>query len=109
MSEQHSSAKGLPTGPSSVEPSPAGPAPVEPSSVDPIVPLTMVDAGQDAIVARLTGGRGLLLRLAEMGIRPGVRFHVLSRGRPGPFIILVRDARLVIGRGMVSRMFVRIV
>jgi ferrous iron transport protein A len=73
------------------------------------VPLTKVEAGRHVVLCRVEGGRGLLLRLAEMGIRPGARFAVLSKGRPGPYIISFGTTRLVIGRGMVGRMFVRIV
>ena len=32
---------------------------------------------------------------------------VLGKGRPGPFIITVKDTRLVLGQGMVHRIFVR--
>ena len=74
-----------------------------------LVPLAMVDAGREAVLCRVEGGHGLMLRLAEMGIRPGARFTVLSRGRPGPFIVTVGQGRLAVGRGMVDRMFVRVV
>jgi Fe2+ transport system protein FeoA len=74
-----------------------------------MVPLSMVHAGGQVVLCRVDGGHGLLLRLAEMGIRPGARFVVLSKGRPGPYIISFGQARLVIGRGMVHRMFVRLV
>ena len=71
------------------------------------MPLSQAEAGQEAILSSVEGGRGMLLRLAEMGIRPGVHFKVLSKGSPGPFIILTNGARLVLGQGMVGRMFVR--
>jgi len=72
-----------------------------------MVPLSQIEMGQEVILASVEGGRGLLLRLAEMGIRPGIHFEVLSKGRPGPFIILANGMRLVLGQGMVRRMFVR--
>jgi len=53
------------------------------------------------------GGRGLHRRLAEMGLGPGSRFVVETSGRPGPFIIRVKGSRLVLGHGMVTRVFVR--
>jgi len=73
------------------------------------VPLSHAEVGQQAVLTSVNGGRGMLLRLAEMGIRPGIRFEVLSKGRPGPFIILANGMRLVLGQGMVQRIFVRIV
>jgi len=85
-----------------------GNANVAAADAAPVVPLAKVGPGQEAILSRVDGGRGLLLRLTEMGIRPGVRFRVLNRGRPGPFIVLLGATRLVIGQGMVHRMFVRV-
>ena len=72
----------------------------------PPMPLTRASVGQELILAEVRGGRQLIHRLAELGLRPGTRFRVLSRGRPGPFLICVRDARLAIGRGMVEHVFV---
>jgi len=71
------------------------------------MPLAMAALSQEVVLTAVEGGRGLLHRLAEMGIRPGARFTVLSKGRPGPFIIDMRGSRLVLGQGMVRRMFVR--
>lgn len=72
-------------------------------------PLELVAAGQEVELARVAGGRALQHRLAEMGLTPGVRFRVLSRGRPGPIIILLKGSRLMLGRGMIHRVSVRII
>jgi len=72
-----------------------------------IIPLTQVQAGQEVTLARVDAGRGLCYRLAEMGLTPGAAFWVLQPGRPGPFIVAVRGARLVLGYGMVHRIHVR--
>ncbi len=77
------------------------------NSAGPAMPLMMVSAGDEVVLARVTGGKPLLLRLAEMGLRPGARFSVVSKGSPGPFIIIVMGTRLVVGQGMAHRMFVR--
>ena len=82
------------------KPGASGPAP------PPAMPLAMASIGQEVALSRVQGGRGLLHRLAEMGLTPGARLRVLSRGRPGPFIIMVKDSRFVLGQGMVHRMFV---
>jgi ferrous iron transport protein A len=72
----------------------------------PAMPLTMASAGQELILAEIRGGRRFLHRLAELGLGPGAKFRVLSKGNPGPFLIAVRETRLVIGRGMVEHVFV---
>jgi len=70
------------------------------------MPLVLVSPGQEVILAGVHGGRGLQHRLAEMGLTTGVRFRVLARGRPGPFIISVKGSRLMLGHGMVHRIYV---
>lgn len=75
--------------------------------VGPTMPLSQTDPGQEVVLARVSGGRGLLHRLAEMGLTPGAAMRVISRGRPGPIIVEVRGTRLVLGRGMVHRIEVR--
>jgi ferrous iron transport protein A len=70
------------------------------------MPLTMALVGQTVAFVRAQGGRGLTHRLAEMGLTPGEAIHVLNRG-PGPFIVVVRGTRLMLGRGMVHRILVR--
>ena len=74
---------------------------------EPEMPLMLARQDQEVVLARVAGGRGIAHRLAEMGIAPGSRFRVLSSGRNGPFIVLIKDSRFVLGRGMVGRMFVR--
>ena len=80
----------------------------EPSAVPkPIMPLTMVTAGQQVVLAEIRGGRRLRHRLAEMGLMPGTVFRIVATGGGGPIIIDLRNSRLVLGRGMIHRVFVR--
>jgi ferrous iron transport protein A len=61
-------------------------------------PLSIVKAGEK--------GHGLNSRLASMGILPNVEMTVLTSGRPGPFVVSVRDSRMVLGRGMAEKIMV---
>lgn len=70
------------------------------------MPLELAAAGQEVELVNVAGGRSLQHRLAEMGLTPGVRFRVISRGRPGPIIILLKGSRLMLGRGMIHRVTV---
>lgn len=88
---------------------PTGPAHYprsDPDSRSPM-PLTSALTGQELVLLGVNGGRRLQHRLAEMGLTPGTRMTVLTKGSPGPFIVLVRDSRLVLGHGMVHRILVR--
>jgi len=62
--------------------------------------------GQEVQLAEIRGGRGLTHRLAEMGLFPGVRMRIVSNNHFGPFIVSVRESRLMLGRGMIDRIFV---
>lgn len=72
-----------------------------------LMPLGAVPEGAEVLLVRVDCGRGGRHRLAEMGLTPGVRLRVLSRGPRGPLIVLVKGTRLMIGRGIVPRVFVR--
>lgn len=72
----------------------------------PAMPLMMVGIGQEVCLAEVRGGDGLSHRLAEMGLIPGARLRVVSSGYPGPFIVSVKESRLMLGRGMIHRIYV---
>ena len=71
------------------------------------MPLAQARGGQEVVLVRAAGGRTFRHRLAEIGLSPGVRFRVLSRGQAGPFLVSLREGRFMLGQGMVQRMFVR--
>jgi len=72
--------------------------------------LTLAEApeGSKVIVEDIMwGGWGFRRRLMEMGIAPGVLIEVLNNSR-GPVVVRVRGVTLAIGRGMASKVAVRI-
>lgn len=81
------------------------PTPAQPDA--PVMPLQMAQPGETVKLVAIRGGRRLQHRLAEMGLTPGATFRIISRGRPGPFIILIMGTRLVLGRGMIHHITVR--
>ena len=68
------------------------------------VSLMSVKAGARARVQAVDGGHQLGRRLASMGIYPGAEIKVVRGG--GPVIVEVRGTRVVVGRGMASRVMV---
>jgi Fe2+ transport system protein FeoA len=70
------------------------------------MPLQMASEGETVRLAEIRGGHGIQLRLTEMGLTPGSEFLIVSKASPGPFIIELKGGRLVIGRGMIDRIFV---
>ncbi|HOP86639.1 MAG TPA: FeoA family protein [Syntrophorhabdaceae bacterium] len=71
-----------------------------------MTPLNMAREGEKVRVLKISGGRGFVQHLTEMGLYPGVVIEVISDGRRGPFIIGVGGLRLGIGFGMAKSIFV---
>jgi len=63
--------------------------------------------GQAGIIVSLNGGRNLTKRLADLGISPGTFITVLRKSLfAGPVQVEVSGSRLVLGRGLASKIFV---
>ena len=67
------------------------------------MPLSMVNTGKKVRLLAVRAGRGLRARLAEMGLVPGAELVVIRNSHHGPFIVSVKDTRLVLGRGMAHK------
>jgi Fe2+ transport system protein FeoA len=72
-----------------------------------VVPLNHLRSGEGGIVQSLTGGRGLLGRMAALGFTPGVRLTMMQNFGHGPIIVRVRDTRVALGRGEAGKVLVR--
>ncbi|MFC1928027.1 ferrous iron transport protein A [Chloroflexota bacterium] len=71
--------------------------------------LSQMEAGQSGIVIQTQGGRGLINRLSNLGIRPGQRVTKLnSMFMRGPITIQVGNAQVAIGFGMAKRIIVEL-
>jgi DtxR family Mn-dependent transcriptional regulator len=79
-----------------------------PRNSENVVPLTSLSEGERGIVAYAVGGFGLVRRLAEMGLTPGVEIKLLRKCPfRGPLEVEVRGVSLALGCGVASRVFVR--
>jgi len=70
-------------------------------------PLSGVRPGEKVRLVRVNAGRGLNGRLAAMGFVPNVGITVVSNNHPGPFVIIVKEARMMLGRGVAHKIMVR--
>ena len=66
------------------------------------LPLSMAAVGQKMRLLHISAGKRLLHRLTELGLTPGVELTIIQDS--GPLLLAVRDSRVVIGRGMASKM-----
>jgi len=71
-----------------------------------LVPLTLMEEGEEGVVHSISAGFGLITRLAAMGISPGTRIKVF-RNSWGPVIVIAGGTRIAIGRGQASRIMVK--
>ena len=78
-----------------------------PASGNASVPLSALRSGEQGVVVELSGGRGLLGRMASLGFTPGAEVTVVQNFGRGPLIARVRDARIALGRGEAGRIRVR--
>jgi ferrous iron transport protein A len=70
-------------------------------------PLSTVRTGERVYLVRVEAGRGLNSRLAAMGFVPDVEINVVSNGHPGPFVIIVMEAKMMLGRGVAHKIMVK--
>lgn len=72
------------------------------------ISLTSLEEGESGEMAFAYGGCGLVRRLAEMGLTPGVEVKLLRRCPfRGPLQIEVRGVALALGYGIASKVFVK--
>lgn len=69
------------------------------------VPITLLKEDEEAIVCSISGGRAFTVRLAGMGVVPGMRMKLL-RNRGGRVIVMASDTRLALGRGEAENILV---
>jgi ferrous iron transport protein A len=76
-------------------------------STDSVVPLGRLLSGQKGTIVGLSGGRGFVGRCLALGCTPGTRVRMERNNGRGPVIVVVRGARLALGRGESMRVQVR--
>jgi len=69
------------------------------------VPLSRVRPGTRVRILSLSGGRGLVMRLYQMGLVPGEVIEVVMNNA-GPVVVLVRGVSIALGKGMASKILV---
>ncbi len=70
------------------------------------MPLAMVQTGKTVRLVAVEAGQELQSRLAEMGMVPGIQLKVIQNSSNGPFIVGVKDSRIMLGRGMAHKILV---
>lgn len=81
-----------------------------------MLPLGLLSAGERAQVTEIVFGKGRgpqqgaaaeLVRLEEMGLRPGKVVEVLNNAGQGPILLKVDETRIALGRGVAMKVLVQ--
>ncbi len=72
----------------------------------PVLPLSLLSPNQRARVVSISGGRGVVKRLNDMGFSPGAEVAVVNRAIAGPLMVMVKGTKVAIGRGLATKIMV---
>jgi ferrous iron transport protein A len=71
--------------------------------------LTDLEDGQTGIIVSIAGGKKAIKRLADLGLNPGTKIQVVRKAWfSGPVQIGICGSKLVIGRGLASKIVVEL-
>ncbi len=76
--------------------------------MDRVMTLANAPTGSIVEIVGVTGGYGFMQRILEMGLLPGEIVRVEYNAGRGRIIISVRGTRLGLGRGVASKILVRL-
>lgn len=75
---------------------------------DEVTSLANLCEGEKGVIMKAMGGFGLVRRLAEMGLTPGVEIKILRKCPfHGPVQLEVRGVMLALGYGVATKVLVR--
>jgi ferrous iron transport protein A len=70
------------------------------------LPLAFLPEGSEGRVIGIRGGHGLTRHLEDLGFISPARVRVLKSCSPGAMLVMVKDSRIALGRGMAMKILV---
>lgn len=70
-------------------------------------PLLFAKESEEVSIVEIKGGQQFREKCINQGIVPGQRLTIISNAGSGPCLISLFDSRIMIGRGMSSRIYVK--
>lgn len=71
-----------------------------------MIPLVLAREGEKLKISRVSGGKGLIRRMTDLGLRPGTEVEIISASGNGFLVISIDGQRLGVGLGMAKKIFV---
>ncbi len=72
-----------------------------------LMPLSYAQEGELGFIEEFTGGSGMQLRLATLGLRRGDMVEVITNRGAGQLVVAVNNTRLAMGRGVAGKIMVK--
>lgn len=73
------------------------------------ISLINLEENQNAIIVSIEAGSRATKRLADLGLTPNTLIKLLKKTFFGPLEIEVRGSKLVLGRGIASKIIVKLI
>lgn len=70
-----------------------------------MIPITESSQGSTIRIVLVRGGFGFRQRMSELGITPGNTVKIIKNDHIGPIIVMVKNSRIALGRGMCRKIF----
>lgn len=70
------------------------------------IPLSLAKTEIPLIISELRGGNVFKEKCISMGIIPGKEIVISHKSRNGPCLMKIGDSRIIIGGGMMNKIFV---
>ncbi|MFX0014059.1 MAG: ferrous iron transport protein A [Promethearchaeota archaeon] len=70
-----------------------------------MIPLGLLTEGDVAEISHSEGGRGVILRVNELGFYPGSRIKMIRNVKAGPVLVELKGCRIAVGRGISMKIF----
>jgi ferrous iron transport protein B len=71
-----------------------------------IIKLSEAKPGAEITLHKILGGMGMERKLTEMGLLPGEKIQRVDSPKDGPVILLIKGAKVAIGKGMADKIIV---
>jgi Fe2+ transport system protein FeoA len=73
-----------------------------------LMPLGLLESGQEGVVRDMSAGSSLNCRLSQMGLAPGAHVRVINNDGIGPLVLAINETRFALGRGMALMVLVEV-
>ena len=71
------------------------------------ISLIQTKENEEVVIVSLLAGRIATKRLADMGLVPGTKIKILRKAIFGPIEVEAKGSKLVLGRGLAAKIFVK--